>query len=75
MRDGISDVKSTMGVQSAKIQQPRENLYINKKLAVQSVNQRLCLNYVIWLIWNIVSNLCSVCLSRKISYQKEEEKE
>ena len=33
------------------------------------------LNYVIWLIWNIVQNLCSVCLSRKISNQKEEEKE
>ena len=30
------------------------------------------LNYVIWLIRNIVYNLCYICLSRKISSQKEE---
>ena len=33
------------------------------------------LNYVIWFIRNIVLNLSSVCLSRKISNQQEEEKE
>ena len=58
------------------ILEPRENLYNKKKLALSLVNQRLfVLNYVIWLIRNIVSNLCSICLSRKISNQKEDEKE
>ena len=51
-----------------------ENMY-NKKISRLTGESAFdVLNYVIWLIGNIVKNLCYVCLSRKISSQKEEKK-
>ena len=65
-RDDISDVKWT--IDDEQIQNPKENLYIGKCLAVYSVNQRLFLKlrhvtykeYCIEFIWFI-------CSPRKIS--------
>ena len=64
MRDDISDVKSKMDVEKCKIQKLRGKFghLISEPVFV-------VLNYVIWLIRNIVQNLL-----RKISNQKEEEK-
>ena len=54
MRDDISDAKSTMDVLKCKIQKPRENLYNKKKVSRLISESALVLNYVIWLISNIV---------------------
>ena len=52
-----------------------ENMY-NKKIGRLTGESAFdVLNYVIWLIRNIVYNLCYVCLCRNISSHKEEKKE